>query len=265
MRPIWTGAVSFGLVTIPVRLYPATSSKRPRFRQLRRSDHSPIRYRKVAATDGEEVPAEEIVRGYEVDKGRYVVFTDQEVESAGHQGGPRTVDVIQFVEADSIDPVYYRSSYYLAPEETGLKAYSLLRQALVDKNRIGLAKVALRSRVHLAAVRARDDVLVLETMYWPDEIRSALFDGLDAGLESRDSELAMARMLIDNLSAEFDPSIWIDATRERIEDLARRKVEGEEIVAASSAPEPTVVVDLLEALKASVEATKVRSRHRKAG
>lgn len=265
MRPIWTGAVSFGLVTIPVRLYPATSSKRPRFRQLRRSDHSPIRYRKVAAADGEEVPSEEIVRGYEVDKGRYVVFTAQEVESAGHQGGPRTVDVIQFVEADSIDPVYYRSSYYLAPEETGLKAYSLLRQALVDKNRIGLAKVALRSRVHLAAVRARDDVLVLETMYWPDEIRSALFDGLDVGLEVRDSELAMAQMLIDNLSSEFDPSSWIDATRERIEDLARRKVEGEEIVAASSAPEPTVVVDLLEALKASVEATKVRSRHRKAG
>ncbi len=265
MRPIWTGAVSFGLVSIPVRLYPATSSKRPRFRQLRRSDHSPIRYRKVAAADGEEVLPEDIVRGYEVEKDRYVVFTDQEVETAGYQGGPRAVEVLQFVEADSIDPVYYRSSYYLAPEPTGLKAYTLLRQALVDRNRLGLAKVALRSRVHLAAVRARDDVLVLETMYWPDEIRSALLDGLEVGLEVRGSELAMARILIDNMSSDFDPSIWIDATRERIEDLARRKIEGEEIVATPSTPEPTVVVDLMEALKASVEATKARSRHRKAG
>ena len=264
MRPIWSGAVSFGLVTIPVRLYSATESKRPKFRQLRRSDHSPIRYRKVAEADGQEVPPKDIVRGYEVDKGRYVVFTDQEVERAGHQGGPRIVDVVQFVDADAIDPVYYRSSYYLAPEESGQKAYSLLRRALADKNRIGIAKVALRARVHLAALRARDDVLILETMYWPDEVRSALFDGVDADPEVRETELAMAEMLIDNLSAEFDPSHWIDATRERIEELARNKIEGAEIVEPST-PEPTRVVDLLEALKASVEATKVQASRRKAG
>ena len=264
MRPIWSGAVSFGLVTIPVRLYRATASKRPKFRQLRRTDHSPIRYRKVAEADGEEVSPKDIVRGYEVEKGRYVVFTDQEVERAGHQGGPRTVDVVQFVDADAIDPVYYRSSYYLAPEESGQKAYSLLRLALAEKNRIGIAKVALRARVHLAALRARDDVLILETMYWPDEIRSALFDGVVAEPEVRETEMAMAEMLIDNLSAEFDPSYWVDATRERIEDLAHQKIEGAEIVEPST-PEPTRVVDLLEALKASVEATKVEASRRKAG
>ena len=139
------------------------------------------------------------------------------------------MDVVQFVDADAIDPVYYRSSYYLAPEESGQKAYSLLRLALAEKNRIGIAKVALRARVHLAALRARDDVLILETMYWPDEIRSALFDGVVAEPEVRETEMAMAEMLIDNLSAEFDPSYWVDATRERIEELAHQKIEGRDV------------------------------------
>ncbi len=264
MRPIWSGAVSFGLVTIPVRLYPATTNHRPKFRQLRREDHSRIRYRKVAEADGEEVPSKDIVRGYEFDKGRYVVFTAEEIEAAGYQGGPRIVDVIEFVDAAEIDPIYYRSSYYLEPESTGLKAYSILRQALADKGRIGIAKVALRARVHLAALRARDDVLVLETMYWPDEIREAHFESLDRELEVRGSEVAMAEMLIDNLTSGFDPANWTDATRERIEELARQKIEGEEIVAPET-PEPTKVVDLLEALAASVEATKMQAARRKAG
>ena len=263
MRPIWRGALSFGLVTIPVRLYRATTNHRPRFRQLRRADHSPIRYRKVAEGDGEEVPPAEIVRGYEVDKGRYVVFTDEEIEAAGHQGGPRIVDVIEFVDAAEIDPIYYRSSYYLEPESTGEKAYSILRRALAEKNRIGIAKVAIRARVHLAALRARDDVLVLETMYWPDEVRPADFKMLGEELEVRETEVAMAEMLIENLTTEFDPANWKDATRERIEELARRKIEGEEIVVPHT-PEPTRVVDLLEALKASVEATRTHSDHREA-
>ena len=256
--------MSFGLVTIPVRLYPATTNRRPKFRQLRREDHSPIRYRKVAEADGEEVPSRDIVRGYEFDKGRYVVFTDDEITAAGYQGGPRIVDVVEFVDATEIDPIYYRSSYYLEPESTGQKAYSILRQALMEKNRIGIAKVALRSRVHLAALRARDNVLILETMHWPDEIRSADFGNLDADLDVRENEVAMAEMLIDNLTEEFDPARWTDSTRERIEELARQKIDGEEIVAPET-PEPTRVVDLLEALKASVEATKLHTARRKAG
>ncbi len=249
--------MSFGLVTIPVRLYTATSSRRPKFRQLRKSDHSRIRYRKVAEADGEEVPSGEIVRGYEFDKGRYVVITDQEIEAAGYEGGPRIVDVIEFVDASEIDPIYFRSSYYLEPQGTGQKAYSILRQALADSNRVGIAKLAIRSRHHLAALRARDDVLMLETMYWPDEVRPAAFETANGEMEVREAEVALAEMLIDNLTAEFDPARWTDTFRERIEELARQKIEGEEIVAPST-PEPTKVVDLLEALKASVAATRTQ-------
>lgn len=263
MRPVWSGAVSFGLVNIPVRLYPATSDRRPRFRQLRGEDHSPIRYRKVAEADGLEVAREDIVRGYEIDKGRYVVFTDEEIEAAGHQGGARVVDVVQFVDSAEIDPVYYRSSYYLEPESTGRKAYSILRQALADKGRVGIAKVALRSRSHLAALRARDRLLILEIMHWPDEVRPAEFEPLNENLEVRRQEAEMAEMLIDSLTEGFDPALWVDSTRASIEELARRKIEGGEI-AAPETPEPTKVVDLLEALKASVEAAKTRPGQRQA-
>ena len=264
MRPIWSGAVSFGLVTIPVRLYRATTSRRPKFRQLRKSDHSPIRYRKVAEADGKEVPSTDIVRGYEFDKGQYVVFTDEEIEAAGHQGGPRIVDVIEFVDASEIDPIFYRTSYYLEPDSTGQKAYNILRQALEEKNRIGIAKVAIRAKMHLAALRALDDVLVLETMYWPDEVRPADFETTNGAMDVRANEVTMAEMLIENLTAQFDPTRWKDATRERIENLARKKIDGEEIV-VPDIPEPTKVVDLLAALKASVDATKVHSPERKAG
>jgi len=174
------------------------------------------------------------------------------------------VDVIQFADAGEIDPIYYRASYYLEPESTGQKAYSILRQALAEKDRIGIAKVALRARVHLAALRAVDDVLVLETMYWPDEVRAAGFETLNGEVEVRENEAAMAEMLIENLTAEFDPAAWKDATRERIEELARKKIEGEEIVVPDT-PEPTRVVDLLEALKASVEATRAHPARRRTG
>jgi DNA end-binding protein Ku len=257
MRPIWKGAISFGLVTIPVGLYAATESKRPRFRQLRDSDHSPIRYKRVAETDGEEVPYENIVKGYEIDKGRYVVFTTDELTDimTGISGGK--VDVVQFVDEREIDPIYYRSAYYLAPEKTGVKAYRILRDALSRKQMVGLAKAAIREREYPATIRVEDDVLVLETMFWPDEIREPRFETLEEEVEVRDEELSMAEMIIDNLAASFDPTAWIDASREAVEAAAARKAEGEEIV-APEAPQPTGVVDLMEALKASVEATKAR-------
>ncbi|MDE0369839.1 MAG: Ku protein [bacterium] len=264
MRPIRSGAVSFGLVTIPVRLYPATTSRRPKFRQLREQDHSPIRYRKVADADGREVPREEIVRGYEFEKGRYVVLTDDEIAAAAYQGGPRIVDVAAFVDALQIDPVYYRTSYYLEPGPTGEKAYRLLRAALAETDRVAIATVAIRSRQHLAAIRPQKDLLVLETMYWPDEIRAADFENLETEVEPLESEMAMAKMLIENLATDFVPDQWTDTTREKIEELVRQKIEGKEIVATET-PEPTRVVDLLEALKASVEATREQTAHRKAG
>lgn len=264
MRPIWSGAVSFGLVTIPVKLFPATEDRRPRFRQLRRDDHSPIRYRKVAEADGEEVPAGDIVRGYEVEKDRYVIFSEEEL-AIGADVTPKMVEVMQFADGREIDPIYYRSAYYLAPEASGVKAYRLMLRTLADKERVAIAKVALRERAYLAVVRPREELLVLETMYWPDEIRTAEFAELASDqTELRAEETAMAEMLIDSLTVEFDPSQWSDRRRETIESLARRKVEGREIVAPES-PEPAKVVDLMEALAASVEAAAARKAQRKAG
>lgn len=256
-RSIWKGAISFGLVTIPVALYTATESKTPKFKMLRGTDHSPIKYKRVAENDGEEVVWDDIVRGYEVEKGKYVVFTDEELEAATAADGNRLVDVVQFVDEAEIDPIYYKSSYYLAPERTGVKAYKILLEALKDKGRVGIAKVSIRDKQQLATLRAKDGVLVMETMYWPDEIRQPEFEELESDVELRKEEVKMAQMLIDGLTAEFDPEAFKDSTREAIESAAKKKVDGEEIV-APKAPEPTKVVDLLEALKASVEATKKR-------
>ena len=260
MQSIWKGSISFGLVTIPVGLYSATQDKKASFKQLREGDHSPIKYKRVAEVDGEEVPYEKIVRGYEFEKGKYVVFTKDELKAVG-KSLAGTVDVVQFVDQADIDPIYFKKSYYLAPEKGGVKAYSILLNALKDQSKVGVAKVAIREREYLSVVRPDDDVLVLETMWWPDEVREPVFEALEEEVEPSKEELTMAAMIIDNLSAEFDPSMWSDASREAVEDMAQAKVDGQEIVAPES-PEPTKVVDLLDALKASVEATKAK---RKAG
>jgi DNA end-binding protein Ku len=255
MRSIWKGAVSFGLVTIPVGLYSATEDRTPKFKMLRDSDHSPIRYKRVAESDGKEVAWEEIVRGYEVEKGRYVVFSDEELEAASSRSGAKLVDVVQFVDEDEVDAIHYKSAYYLAPEKTGVKAYKLMVQALDDTGKVALAKVAIRDKQQLATLRAKDGVLVMETMYWPDEIRQPEFEELDIEVDVRDEEVKVAEMLIENLTAPFDPEAFRDTTREAVQEMAQKKIEGEEIV-VPEAPEPTKVVDLLDALKASVEATK---------
>ncbi len=253
MRSIWKGAISFGLVTIPVALFSATQDKKPKFKMLRAEDGSPIKYKRVAEADGKEVTWDEIVRGFEVDKDRYVVFTDEELDGLRVGGGSRLIDVVQFVDASEIDPVSYRSSYYLAPEAAGVKAYTILLEALSRKNRVGIARFSLRAKEHLATLRADGEVLVLETMFWPDEIRTPEFE--TAEVDVRPEEVQMAEMIIDNLTSEFDPDAYTDRTREAIEEAAHNKLEGEEVVSPSM-PEPTKVLDLLEALKASVEATK---------
>jgi DNA end-binding protein Ku len=255
MRSIWKGAVSFGLVTIPVAMYTATENRTPKFKQLRESDHSAIRYKRVAESDGEEVDFPDIVRGYEVETGKYVVFTDDELEAASPDSGAKLVDVVQFVDADEVDAIFYQKTYYLAPEKTGIKAYKILVDALTDADKIALAKVSIREKQHMAALRVANGVLVMETMFWPDEIRQPEFEELETEVEIRPEEMAMAKSLIDNLTRSFEASDWVDTTREAVEELAAKKVAGEEIV-APEAPEPTKVIDLLEALKASVEATK---------
>lgn len=260
-RAIWKGAINFGLVTIPVGMYTATDSKTPKFKQLRKSDHSAIRYKRVAEADGEEVQWDDIVKGYEFEKDRFVVFTDEELNSANPEGN-KLVDVVQFVDEEEIDPMMYQKAYYLAPEKTGIKAYRILKEALEEKGRVGIAKVSIREKQQLATLRVKDDIIVMETMFWPDEIREAEFDELEAKVEIRPEEVEMAGAIIDNLTKPFDGENFVDSTREAVEELAAKKVAGEEIVAPAS-PEPTKVVDLLEALKASVEATK--EKQKKAG
>ena len=239
-------------------LYSATDNRRPSFKQLRKGDHSRIRYKRVAEADGQEVEWDDIVKGYEVEKDRYVVFTDDELEQSMTKKGAGVVDVVQFVPLEEIDPIYYRQSYYLAPEKTGQKAYRILLGALEEKGVIALARVAIREREYPATLRPEEGVLVLETMFWPDEIREPEFESLEEEVEIREDEIAMAGMLIDNMTRGFDPAEWVDESREAVEELARRKAEGEEIVAPDQADQPAGVVDLMEALKASVEATKAK-------
>ena len=258
MRPVWKGAISFGLVSIPVVLYSATKDRRPKFKQLRQSDRSPIRYKRVAEADGQEVPWSEIVRGYEVDRGAYVVFTDSELSAAGMgRKGLPLIEVLRFVESAEIDPVYYKSSYYLKPEKTGLRAYRILLEALRAAGRVGVARFSMRGKEHLSTLRFHQDSLLLETMFWPDEIREIPVAEQEEEVEVRPEEVEMAGILIETMSGPFVGDEYKDKTRENIEEAARLKVEGKEVVSMDVAAEPGEVVDLLAALRASVEATRM--------
>ncbi len=254
MKTIWKGAISFGLVTIPVKVYGATEEKTLHFNQLHAADGGRIRYKRVCSVCGEEVGFQDIVKGYEYEKDHYVTLSDEELDALPVPTA-RSIEIERFVESEQIDPIYFQRSYYLVPEGTGLKAYHLLREAIGDDGKVALAKVAFREKEHLATVRLRDNVLVLETMYWPDEIRAARFDELDEEVELRPQEIKMARSLIDSLTDDFQPDEFHDAYRAALEDAIARKVQGEEITFAEEA-EPSKVVDLMEALRASVEAAK---------
>ena len=253
-RAMWKGAISFGLVTIPVSVYPATEEKTLRFNQLHDEDGGRIRMKRTCSVDGEEVSYEHIVKGYEVEKDRYVVLTDEDFDAVPVESS-RAIDIERFVDLDDIDPVMFKKSYYLIPEETGAKAYALLREAMSEDGRVGIAKVSFRDKEHLAALRFKDDAFVLETMYWPDELREADFGGVDVGGKVTDQEMAMARQLIESLAGAWEPEQFSDEYREGLLEIVEAKLHGQEIEVV--APEPTAkVVDLMEALKASVAAAK---------
>jgi DNA end-binding protein Ku len=257
---MWKGAISFGLVSIPIRLYPATEEKGLKFNQLHDEDHGRIKYQRVCAIDGEEVPFEHIVKGYEYEKDKYVVLTDEDFDAVPVESS-RAIDILQFVDLEEIDPMYYKKTYYLIPEEMGVKAYTLLREAMSQTGRVGIAKVSFRDKEHLAALRFRDDVFLLETMFWPDEIRAADFDeiGESGKIKVRPQEVQMAESLIENLTSTFNPEEYNDGYREALLQVVEKKVSGEEIEVIPEA-EPSKVVDLMEALKASVAATKTPAK-----
>jgi DNA end-binding protein Ku len=256
VRSIWKGAISFGLVTIPVKLYSATEEKDVSFHQVRRSDGSRVKYKRVAAEDGEEVAYGDIAKGYELPSGETVVLTDEDFTGLP-LATSRAIDVLQFVPLEQVDPIYFAKSYYLEPDKSGVKPYVLLRDALEQSGRVALVKVALRNRESLATLRVRDGVFVLETMLWPDEVRRPDFAFLEEQVEVRSQELAMAGSLIETLSGEFDPSAYKDSYREALEAVIEAKIAGREVVQPSDT-QPTVgtVVDLMAALRASVEAAK---------
>ncbi|QYC44831.1 putative DNA repair protein YkoV [Nonomuraea coxensis DSM 45129] len=255
MRSIWKGAISFGLVTIPVKLYSATEQKDVSFHQVHREDGGRIRYKRVCQLDGEEIPYADIAKGYELATGEMVVLTDEDFEDLPLSTS-RRIDVLQFTPAEQIDPIYFAKSYYLEPDAQGAKPYVLLRDALESSGQVAVVKVALRQRESLATLRVRDGVFVLETMLWPDEIRAPDFEFLEEDIEVRAQELKMAESLISTMESDFDPGEYHDTYREALQHVIEAKVEGREVVAAPEEEEAGPAVDLMAALRASVEAAK---------
>lgn len=261
MRSLWRGAISFGLVTIPVKLYAATEEKDVHFRLLHRACKTPIRYRRWCPRCEREVEGEDLVRGYEYEPDRFVVIEDEDLERLP-AALARTVEILDFVRLEDIDPIYFLRTYFLEPGEGGAKAYALLRRALQVTGRIGVARVALRGRSSLAAVRVyRQECLSLETMHFPDEIRSYARLQIPADEGYRDQELEMARLLISTLSGDFAPERLRDEYREALLERIRQKVAGNQVYEVES-PEPAArVVDLMEALRQSVRlAEEARGR-----
>jgi DNA end-binding protein Ku len=257
-RAIWSGAISFGLVNVPVKLYTATSPKTVRFNQLSSKTGARIRQKRVDPTTDEEVPYEDIVKGYEITPDRFVVITNDELDALDPKA-TRTIDIEEFVDLSEIDPIYYDHNYYLAPTAGGAKAYRLLLDAMREAGKVGIGKVVLRSKQQLAALRPTGDVLTLTTMLWGDEVLSP--DRLDEIGEieeasATDRELKMAEQLIASLSSEFEPSKFRDEYREQVLELIERKAAGEEIAVTPQAEEPEAAPDLMAALEASLAAVR---------
>jgi len=264
-RAIWSGAISFGLVNIPIKLYAAVSRKSVSFNQLDSRTGSRIKYKKVSASDGEEVPAEAIVKGYELSSGAYVTVGDDELASLDPEAS-RTIDIEEFVDLADIDPLFYDSAYYVAPDKATVKPYALLTQAMEESGKVGIARFVMRSKQYLCAVRPKDGALVLSTMVYADEVNEPTEIAEIADLEDvtlTEKELDMARQLIASLSDAFDADKFEDTHRHQVLGLIERKAAGDtEIVAPPEAMSEDKVVDLMAALEASVkEAKAARTRH----
>jgi DNA end-binding protein Ku len=257
-RAIWSGAISFGLVNVPVKLYSATSPKTVRFHQLSSKTGARIRQKRVDETTGDEVPYEDIVKGYELSPDHYVLIDPDELEALDPKV-TRTIDIEDFVDLDQIDPIYYDHSYYLAPTAGGAKAYRLLLDAMKEAGKVGIGRVVLRSKQQLCALRPAGDALALSTMLFGDEVLSPdRIDELDAASDAEPTkrELAMAQQLIDTLSNEFDPSKYRDEYRDRVLKLIEQKAAGEEITVQPQAEETSQAPDLMAALEASLAAVR---------
>ena len=254
MRAIWKGSISFGLVNIPIALYPATRKEELKFRLLRSTDHSPVNYKRVAAADGKEVPWDQIVKGYEYEKGKFVVLNEKDFQRVDLEA-TQTVDILDFVDIDDIDPMYFHKPYYLEPQKGGDKAYVLLREALADGKKVGIAKVVIKTRQYLAGVKAMKHALVLELMHFAEELSDAEKLNVPKSLEPGKREMDMAKALVDSMSAKWDPQKYHDDYREALLEVIEEKVEagGKEIdEKPKKAPTATKVIDLVAVLQQSL-------------
>lgn len=264
MHTIWKGSISFGLVNIPVKLHAATEDKDVKLRTLHKKCHSPIKYEKVCPVCEEEVKKEDIVRAYEYTKGKFVVLEDEDLEQLNREHGDRAVEIIDFVKIEEIDPVYFNKSFYLSPGDGGGKAYSLLRKALLESGKVGLAKITIRSGEQLAVVRVYKNTLVLETIYYPDEVRNAgEVPNVPGDEHVTEKELETAILLIDQLTTKFDPEKYKDEYRSALMDLIKAKQTTAGAEPRRETERKTNVTDLMAALQASIDKTKSVSEPQK--
>ena len=256
-RAIWKGSISFGLVNIPIALYPATRREELKFRLLRQSDLSPVNYKRVAEKDGKEVSWDQIVKGYEYEKGKYVVLKDEDFERVDLEA-TQTVDIQDFVDQEEIDLMFFYKPYYLEPQKGGDKAYTLLRDALKGSGKVGIAKVVIKTRQYLAGVKPEDGALVLELMHFADELADPGKLHVPKKTEVGKREMSMAKSLIDSMSSKWNPEKYKDDYREALMEVIEEKVEagGKEIEEKpKKAPKPTKIIDLVSVLQKSLEQT----------
>lgn len=259
MRAIWKGAVSFGLVNVPVRLYSATENHDVQFRQVHVTDGGRIRYRRICQIDGEEVSYDDIAKGYETEDGEMIVLTDEDMKDLPSKTS-REISVVQFVPRDQIDPLYFDKAYYLEPDKSAVKPYVLLRDALAAEDWVAVVTVSIRTRMTMAVLRVRDQMIVMQTLLWPDEVRSAdQFGDLGDDTEASEAELSMAHLLVEQLAGDYEPDDYEDDYAAAVKALVEAKIEGGEVATPAEAGETSgEVVDLLAALSASVEKAKER-------
>jgi len=261
-RAIWKGSISFGLVNIPIALYPATRREELKFRLLRKADLSPVNYKRVAEKDGKEVPWDQIVKGYEYEKGKYVVLRDDDFQRVDLEA-TQTVDIQDFVDLEEIDPMFFYKPYYLEPQKGGDKAYALLRDALKDTNKVGVAKVVIKTRQYLAGVKPEDGALVLELMHFADELADPEKLHVPKKLEVGKREMDMAKSLIGSMASKWEPEKYKDDYRGALMEVIEEKVEagGKEIEEKPrKAPKPTKVIDLVSVLQKSLEQTGTKKK-----
>ncbi|MFS0637550.1 Ku protein [Mesobacillus foraminis] len=257
MHTMWKGSISFGLVNIPVKLHTATEDKDIKLRTLHKECHSPVKYEKVCSVCEVELKPEDIVKAYEYTKGKYVVLEDEELENLRKENEDRAVEIIDFVKMDQIDPIYFNRSYFMSPNEGGGKAYSLLRKALEESKKVGLAKIIIRAKEQLAVIRVYENTLVMETIHFPDEVRKAAdVPSVPSEDKVTEKELDTAIMLIEQLTTDFNPEKYTDDYRTALLDLIESKRTGQEVVTAKEKEPVTNVTDLMAALQASIDRTK---------